>query len=81
MVKRQKLLERARNSPQNLRFRDLLMLAEHYRWEFVRQKGSHLIYRHTRWPGRMNVQDRNGQAKPYQVRQLIRWIDEHGEGG
>lgn len=80
MVEREKLLEKARSAPQNLRFSDLLKLAQEFGWEFDRQSGSHRIFRHTRGsPRRMNFQDKNGKAKPYQVRQLLAWIDEHGD--
>ena len=41
-----------------------------------RRHGSHLVYR-TPWQGdpRINIQSRRGQAKPYQVRQVLKAID------
>jgi hypothetical protein len=41
-----------------------------------RQSGSHLVFR-TPWPGdpRVNIQDRHGKAKPYQVKQVLAAID------
>jgi len=84
------LERKARNSPENLDFGELCNLAE--RWGFVlqRQRGSHKLYKQEDFPypdtqrlrkkyGRMNFQERGGQAKPYQVRQLLEAIDYYRE--
>jgi hypothetical protein len=46
-----------------------------------RQAGSHLIFK-TPWPRdpRVNIQDRQGKAKPYQVRQVLAAIDKLDNG-
>lgn len=79
MAKREKLLQRARSSPNNLGFEDLCALAESFGWVFQRQSGSHRIYMH---PGlgnavgsMMNFQPRDGKAKPTQVKQLLDAIE------
>jgi hypothetical protein len=76
----QKLYEQAQHSAANFRFDDLCTLAECYGWEFKRQKGSHKIYENkslTPEQGRtMNFQNLNGNAKPYQVKQLLAAIEE-----
>jgi hypothetical protein len=80
------LLEEARESPKNFDFDDLCYLAECWGFEFQRQNGSHHLYKQEEFPypdtqvtrkkfGRMNFQERGGQAKPYQVRQLLDAID------
>lgn len=79
MSKCQKLLSKAQNSVKNFRFAELCKLAECYGWFFVRQDGSHKIYENSELDitqGRMqNFQDVNGQAKPYQVKQLLAAIE------
>lgn len=71
----QKLLEKAEKSAKNLRYSDLRKLAECFGWVFIRQDASHQMYEnseldHTQ--GRLqNFQNVKGQAKPYQVRQLL----------
>ncbi len=77
MGKKEKLLERAKTSAKNYKFNDLIKLAECHGFELKRQKGSHVIMFH---PGKsifMNFQDRKGEAKPYQVKQLLEAIEEH----
>lgn len=80
MTKREKLLEKAKRSPHNFRFADICKLAESYGWVFERQDGtSHKIYSHPRLgnePGAlMNFQEKDGKAKPYQLKQLLNAIE------
>ena len=60
-----------RRSPLNIRYDDLRKVCEHYFGPARRSGGSHAVFK-TPWPGdpRVNIQDSNGKAKPYQVRQV-----------
>lgn len=63
-------------NPQGVRFVDAVKVATHFFGE-CRQKGSHQIFK-TPWPEdpRVNLQEgKNGQAKSYQIRQLLRAIE------
>lgn len=76
----EKLLTKATNSPNNLRFTDLCKLAECYGWVPRPQNGtSHAIYLNPQLGNDagslMNFQNRNGQAKPKQVKQLLEAIE------
>ena len=72
-----KLLKRARKSPNTLRFEEVCQLAECHGFLFARQKGtSHRIYKHPKLRDVMNFQSHRGNAKPYQVRQLLDAIEE-----
>jgi hypothetical protein len=72
-----KRLQEARANIQSLRFANLCALAECFGWTFVRQSGSHQLYKRNGSTLLMNFQeDRNGRAKPYQVRQLLAAIDQ-----
>ena len=46
---------------------------------FRRQKGSHIVFAHGARPSlpMVNLQSDGATAKPYQVRQIVRLIDEH----
>lgn len=71
-----KLLEQARASPANLRFDDLCRLMKCQGYVFVRQKGSHSMYRTPLDRSPHPVQpDKNGHAKTYQVRQVLAVIE------
>ena len=76
-----KILARMREEPKNIRFADLRKVCEAYFGE-PRQSGtSHLVFK-TPWPGdpRVNIQNAGGQAKPYQVRQVLQAIDKLENG-
>ncbi|MXW30201.1 MAG: toxin HicA [Chloroflexi bacterium] len=69
------VVARLRREPRNVRFDELRKVCDFYFGE-PRRHGSHLVYR-TPWQGdpRINIQSRRGQAKPYQVRQVLKAID------
>ena len=71
----QRTLAKWRVRQTGVRFVDLAKVCRLYFGE-PRRQGSHLIYR-TPWQGlpRVNIQNRRGEAKPYQVRQVLRAID------
>jgi hypothetical protein len=68
------LVQKFEGNPKNVRFVDLCRICDHY-FGKARTKGSHCIYK-TPWQGdpRINIQDDNGKAKAYQVRQVIKAI-------
>ncbi|MCG6941686.1 MAG: toxin HicA [Thiohalocapsa sp.] len=76
----EKMLRKAGENPANLRFAELRKRCEHFFWE-PRQASSHLIFK-TPWPAdpRCQFQDRQGKAKPYQVRQILAAIDKLDNG-
>jgi predicted RNA binding protein YcfA (HicA-like mRNA interferase family) len=71
----EQIVEQMKENPQDIRFDDLCKVCDHYFGE-PRTKGSHCIYK-TPWQGdpRINIQDDNGKAKTYQVRQVLKAID------
>jgi predicted RNA binding protein YcfA (HicA-like mRNA interferase family) len=77
-VNRRKLLQRlSRGALRNVRFEDLVDLAEGFGFKLSRVKGSHHIFTHAEIPGLINLQEVAGQAKPYQIRQLLRLAERY----
>ena len=73
-----KLLSRvSRGDVQNVAFEDFGRLLEHFGFANVRTAGSHPIYLHPTIPELVNLQDVGGQAKPYQIRQVLRLIERY----
>jgi hypothetical protein len=75
MPKIEKLLAQIRNNPKDVNFTDLVKICNHY-FGNPRQEGtSHCVYK-TPWAGdpRVNIQEKNGKAKIYQVRQVLEAI-------
>jgi hypothetical protein len=75
MASSQKILDRMRREPTNMSFSDLLKVCKEY-FGKPRQSASSVIFK-TPWPGdpRVNIQNDKGNAKAYQVRQVLLAID------
>lgn len=79
MGKSNKILSKAKGSPENLTFNELCSLAEHAGFEFRNQTGSHKIFKHPTIKKMLNLQpDKNdkSKAKKYQIKQLVSYIDD-----
>jgi hypothetical protein len=61
-----------RRAPQNVRYADLKKVCLHYLGEPRQNSTSHSVFK-TPWNGdpRVNIQDKNGMAKPYQIKQVL----------
>ena len=75
MVKLNKILAEMRRNPKNVRFTDLCLVCDYYFGQARQSGSSHRIYK-TPWQGdpRVNIQNKKGKAKGYQVRPLLNII-------
>jgi hypothetical protein len=75
MASVEEIVAHMRRNPKGVHFRDLAKVCEHYFGSPRNRGSSHFIYK-TPWQGdpRVNIQDAKGQAKPYQVRQVLKAI-------
>jgi hypothetical protein len=55
----------------NVAFSDTKKLLVALGFDELRVRGSHHVYGRPGIPEQLNLQDRGGQAKPYQLRQLV----------
>ena len=79
MATRRRLYERALNNPRGLRFGEFTALIEAFGYQLHRTRGSHRLYYHPAVPEFANVQpDKNGMAKPYQVKDFLRDVEDFG---
>jgi predicted RNA binding protein YcfA (HicA-like mRNA interferase family) len=77
-MKPKKLLTRlAHGAVTNVAFADMQSLVEAMGFELLRVNGSHHIFIHPDVPSPINLQRVNGQAKPYQVRQVLRLVERY----
>ncbi|MGA2251764.1 hypothetical protein [Terracidiphilus sp.] len=76
MASIKKILEAMRREPRNVRFADLLKVCVEHFGEPRQTGSSHVLFK-TPWPGdpRIDIQNDNGKAKAYQVRQALLAID------
>jgi hypothetical protein len=85
MGKNENVIRQMKQNPNDVRFTELCKICELYFGEPRQKSSSHRIYK-TPWQGdpRVNIQDHNGKAKAYQVRQVLKAIErmevDHGHG-
>ena len=72
-----KILEKLLSGSKNVSFREVATCAEAFGFRLLRTSGSHHIYGHPEIPLLINLQNVKGQAKPYQVKQLLKIIEEY----
>jgi hypothetical protein len=72
MTKINKLVAQIKANPQNVKFADLVKICNYYFGNPRQQGTSHCVYK-TPWQGdpRINIQEKNGKAKVYQVKQVL----------
>ena len=77
-MKRRQLLGRlASGAVRNVSFDDFTGLVRAFGFVLVRKNGSHNIYARPDVEQLVNLQDVNGQAKPYQIRQFLRLVEKY----
>ena len=65
-------------SDYNISFTDFQTLINNLGFDFKRQDGSHMIYRHDKYGINMNIQPDGSKAKAYQVKQLRNFMKKYG---
>ena len=77
MSKKRKLLDKVLSASRNIQFDDLVTLVEAFGFSLSRINGSHHIFTHPNIPELINLQNRNGKAIPYQIRQFLILIEKY----
>jgi len=75
MAKIDQILERMKSNPENIRFGDLCKVCDQYFGEARQRSSSHRVYKMP-WQGdpRVNIQNKKGKGKTYQVKQVLKAI-------
>ena len=74
-MNKRKLLRKIVNNPRNVRFDDLVALVKAFGFRLSRTAGSHHVYVHACVLELVNLQNVNGEAKPYQIRQFLELVE------
>ncbi len=76
-MNKKRLLEKILAGSKNTSFNDFIALVEAFGFELSRTRGSHQIYEHPDVREILNLQNVNGQVKPYQVRQFLQLVEQY----
>ena len=77
MNRRQLLRRFAQGHLRNVPFNDMVDLVEGFGFKLDRIRGSHHLFVHPDVPEVLNLQPEGSQAKAYQIRQLLRLVEEY----
>ena len=77
MAKKKKILEKVLAGSKNISFSDFILLVEGFGFYLSRVSGSHHIFTHSTVKELVNLQNVNGQVKPYQIKQFMELIEKY----
>ena len=77
MAKKKKLVQKLLSGSKNIRFSEAQTAVEAFGFRLSRISGSHHIYFHPDVPELINLQNVNGKAKPYQIRQFLEIVERY----
>jgi len=75
-LKNQKLFEKVLRNPYDVRFSEMTKLLNVFGFDLKRIEGSHHIYKYPTIPYLINIQNKGGKVKSYQVNQFLDIINE-----
>jgi len=76
-MNKRKLLMRIINNYKNVKFDDFVVIIEAFGFYRARTEGSHNIFKNPKVNKIINIQNVNGQAKPYQIKQLFALVEKY----
>ncbi len=76
-MKKQKILQKVLNNPKNVKFLEVKSIIEAFGFKLSRLSGSHHIFTHSNLSEIVNLQNVNGRAKSYQVKQFLRLVERY----
>jgi predicted RNA binding protein YcfA (HicA-like mRNA interferase family) len=76
MTTREKRHAKIKNNPANVRFEEVEAWLLSFGFKEREAKGSHTVFTHPLWDGKLTMQSHKGKAKPYQIRQALKAIEE-----
>lgn len=76
-MNKKKLLMKVLAGSKNIQFNDIITLVEAFGFRLSRVNGSHHIFTHPEIPELLNLQERNGKAKQYQVYQFLQLVKQN----
>lgn len=72
-----KLMKRLMDNNKNISFNEMTFLLERYGFYLSRISGSHHIFVNADVRELVNIQNVNGQVKPYQIKQFLRLVEKY----
>jgi len=76
-MNKKKLLAKILGGTKNVKFNEVDQLLKAFGFELARINGSHHIYNRDDIPEIINIQNRQGEVTPYQIKQILVLIEKY----
>ena len=76
-MNKRKFLARLLNNRKNVKYNDFVTLVEAFGFRHTRTEGSHSIYKNDAVAEIINIQNVNGETKPYQIKQFLALVEKY----
>ena len=76
-MNKKKLLKQIYNNSKNVKFNDFTAIVKAFGFYATRSEGSHFIYKNDEINEWINLQNKNGEAKPYQIKQFLALVEKY----
>jgi len=76
-MNKRRILQKALAGSRNISFKEIVVLVEAFGFHLSRVNGSHHVFIHPRVQKVVNLQEENGKAKYYQVRQFLQLVQQN----
>ena len=76
-MNKKRILRKILAGSKNIRFTEIVNLVQSFGFYLDRTSGSHHIFIHPEISELINLQNVNGQVKPYQLKQILRLIEKY----
>ncbi|MDR3149533.1 MAG: type II toxin-antitoxin system HicA family toxin [Oscillospiraceae bacterium] len=76
-MNKRKFLQSIINGQKNVRYTDFVALLKSFDFVLTRSDGSHNIFKRHGISEFLNIQNVNGEAKPYQIRQFLQIVEKN----
>lgn len=75
---KQEIYKNLKQSPNNIRFEQIIEIAKTFGFRLKGGKGSHRVFSREGIREIVNFQNVKGKVKPYQIKQFLKIIDKYG---
>jgi len=76
-MNKRRILDKALAGSRNISFKEMVVLVEAFGFRLSRVNGSHHVFIHPQVRKVINLQEENGKAKYYQVRQFLQLVQQN----
>ena len=76
-MNKKEIINKLKNNNKNIKYSDFCSILKYFGFVCKRQRGSHRLYSRVGVKELLNIQNVNGEIKPYQIKQFLNIIKKY----